>query len=132
MIAADFLCRPTVAEIVQGERFAGHVVRTLQRIRMTVVGEVCRTEDHHPIENWQYLGFATGHIAIPQLQMSAPFLAPVLVEVEEEIQAPVQVVGPVPVEVGMNSQLTTAHDLMESASVKSRIGDQIRNSSNRA
>src|SRR6516165_5086300 len=95
---------------------------------MTVIGEVCRAEDHHSIEDRQHLGLAARHVAIPQLQVSAVVLAPVLVQVEKEIQAPAEAVSAVLVEVGMNAQLPAAHDLMESATVKPWIGNQIRNS----
>ena len=67
VVPADFFGGSAVTEIVQRQRLASSVFRTLQGIRMAVVGEVCGTENHHSIENGQYPSLAARHVTVPQL-----------------------------------------------------------------
>src|SRR5271156_3308875 len=90
MFAGYLLGRTAVAEIVKRERLASHVVRTLQWVRMSVVREIRRAEDHYPIEYRQHFRLATAHVAVPQLQVAAIFFTPILVQVQKQIQASVQ------------------------------------------
>ena len=88
---------------------------------MPVVREVGGSKYHHSVEYWQDFGFAVGHGAIPQLQMAAIFLPPFLVQIQNYIQASIQIVFRMFVEIGMNTKLTSRQDLMKPASVKAGI-----------
>src|SRR6266851_968536 len=128
MIPADLVGRAAVAEIVKCKRLAGHSLETLQRIRVAVVSEVGRSKNHHAVEHRQYLGFALAHAAIPKLQMSAVFLAPLFVQIENHIQAPIQIIRGMFVEIGMNTELSAPHYLVKSASVEAGIRNEMLNS----
>jgi hypothetical protein len=128
MIPGDFVGWAAIAEIVECKRLASHSLETLQRIWMAVVSEVSRSENHHPVEYRQYLGLALGHAAIPKFQMSAVFLAPVFVQIQDQVQAPIQAIFGMFVEVGMNTELPSPHDLVKSASVETGVGNEILDS----
>src|ERR1700722_3537342 len=81
VLARHFFGRAAIAEVIQRQGFSGHACGARQRIRMSMVREVCRAEDHYAVENRQYFGLALFHVAIPKLQFSAVFLAPILVQI---------------------------------------------------
>ena len=57
--------------------------------------------------------------------MAAVFLSPVLVQVQQQIQAPVEIEITMLVEVRMHAQFSAADDLMQTATLESRIGNQM-------
>src|SRR5713101_8304008 len=128
MLPRHFLGGPTIAEIVECERFARHALGALQWVRVTMIGEVCGPENHKSIEHRQNLRLAPGHITVPELKMTAIFLAPILVQVEQHIEAPVETVTRMLVKVGMDCELSPPHDLVKPAPVEARIGHQIGDS----
>src|SRR5437773_12449288 len=90
---------PAIAEIVERQRLARHTVGALQWVRVTVIGKVCGSKNHKPVEHRQNLRLALSHITVPELKMTAVFLAPILVQVEQQIEAPVETVTRMLVEV---------------------------------
>src|ERR1700679_3707430 len=114
VLARHFFGRTAIAEVIQRQGFSGHAFGALQRIRMSMVREVRRAENHYAVENRQYFGLALFHVTIPKLQFSAVFLAPILVEIEQQIQTPIQTVVGMAVEVRVHAQLASAQDLMQS------------------
>src|SRR5580698_3903896 len=105
MIPRYLFSGSTVGKIVEGHRFASHAFGTLQWIRMSMKGEIGRAEDHDAIEQGRDSSFTLAHVAVPQFQVSAVLRLPVLVEVQQQIQATIQTIVAVPVEVRMNSKL---------------------------
>jgi hypothetical protein len=57
---------------------------------MTVKREVGSTKDHHPIESRQHFRFTTSDVAIPELQMAAVFLTPILVQIQQQVEPPIE------------------------------------------
>ena len=57
---------------------------------MAMVRKIGSAKDHHAIEHRQNLGFASSHVAVPQLQMTAVILPPILVQIEQEIQPSIE------------------------------------------
>src|SRR5882762_9530815 len=125
MISRNLLGGPAIAEVVERQGFSRHPLWTLQWVRVTVVGEIGGPKNHEPIEHRQNLRLASGHVAVPQLQVTAEILAPILVQVEQQIEAPVETVTRMLVEVGMDGQLSSRHDLVQPAAVEARIGYEI-------
>ena len=58
VFARHFFGRTAIAEVIQCQGFSGHAFGALQRIRMPMIGEVRRAEDHYAVENRQYFGLA--------------------------------------------------------------------------
>lgn len=54
MFPGYFVGRWAVAEIIECERFASHTLRTLQWVRIAVIGKVGGPKDHDPIEDCQW------------------------------------------------------------------------------
>src|SRR5207253_1494877 len=63
-------------------------------------------------------------IAAPQLEMSAPFFTPIAVEIDQQVEAPVELQLGMDVEVGVNFQKSARLDLMESAAAEVGVGNQ--------
>src|SRR5580765_892869 len=60
----------------------------------------------------------------PQLEMAAPFFLPSLVQVDDQIQAAVDVQPFVKIEIGVDSERATTLDLVQTAATKMRVGHQ--------
>jgi hypothetical protein len=60
--------------------------------------------------------------------VTAEFLAPVLVEVDEKVEPPIEVEAWVPVEVGMDTELAATRDLVKPSAVETRIGNELGDS----
>src|SRR5262249_15392809 len=109
MGARDLVRGPTVRVVVERERFARHSLRAAKRGGMPVVGEVRGAKDHVSINRGQDLPLAARHAGFQHSKVTAVFLAPVLVEVDEKVEPPIEVEAWVPVEVGMNTELSATH-----------------------
>src|SRR5271156_2913607 len=99
---------------------------------MAVVSKIRRAKDHYSIEHGEYFGFAPGHIAVPQLQMTAVVLLPILVQIQQEIESSVEAIILMFVKIHVNAQFTAGHDLVKAAPREARIGYQILDSRNGA
>jgi len=99
----------------------------MQCVQVTMIGEVCGSENYKPIEHRQNLCLAPGHITVPELKMTAIFFAPIPVQVEQHNEAPVETATRMLVKVGMDCELSP-HDQVKPAPVKARIGYEIGNS----
>src|ERR1700722_6396129 len=128
MVARHLFGRSSVGKIVQSHRFARHPFRTLQGIGMAMKGEIRGAEDHDPVEQWGYSRLTPGHAAIPKFQVPAVLLAPILVEVQQQVQATIQSIVAVPVEIRMNSKLAAPDDLVQAATFKTRVRNQVLDS----
>jgi hypothetical protein len=94
--------KPAIAKIVERKRFARYTLGAMQCVQVTMIGEVCGSENYKPIEHRQNLCLAPGHITVPELKMTAIFFAPIPVQVEQHIEAPVETATRMLVKVGMD------------------------------
>src|SRR5262245_54969509 len=70
---------------------------------------------------------AAAYVAAPELEMAAPFLAPVAVQVEKEVDAPPpRRAVRMPGEVGVDVQVAAARNLMEPATFQTRVRKEPR------
>ena len=94
---------------------------------MPVERDVRGAEHDRPVEDGRDPPLASGHRAGPQLEMAAILVLPRLVQVDEQVQAPVEVQQRVPVEVDVHLEEPAGHDLMRPRAAEVRIGDQPAN-----
>src|ERR1700739_3202666 len=87
---ADLFFRPTVGIVVRCDGFAGPIRRAGKRRRMAVVRVVGGAEDSAAVEDRQDLLLRPGHLAIPELEMAAVFFVPVLVQIDQDVDAPIE------------------------------------------
>ena len=80
-----------------------------------MIRSVCCTEDHATVKNRQDSVNAVRHLLVPEFQMSAVFLFPVLIQVEQEIQPAIKFEFRVAVEVGVNFKKAARLYLMKAA-----------------
>jgi uncharacterized protein (DUF1684 family) len=106
MFAGHLFCGPAIAEVIERKRFASHPLGALQWVGMSVIRKVRRAKDHHPIEYRQNLGLATTHIPVPEFQVAAVFLPPIFVQIQEQIEPPIEAVIPMFVKIGMYRKFT--------------------------
>ena len=124
----NFLRGPPIAEIIKRKRFARHIFGTLQWIRVAMKGEVRCPKNSKSIKYRQNPSFAPRNVAVPEFQMTAIFLAPVLIQVNQYIKTSIEIEARMFVEVSMDGELASAPDLMKAAPVKTRIGYKIGDS----
>src|SRR5204863_1088317 len=93
-------------------------------MRMSVKRRVGRRENHRAIEERRDSLPALRDIAIPQLELPAPLVAPVLVDVDQHVQTPIDLQLRMDVEVGVNLQESPGLDLMQTAAAEIGIGNQ--------
>ncbi len=91
---------------------------------MPVPRRVGRREDHGAVEERQDVLPARSPVAIPQLEVAAPLLLPLPVQIDEKVQAPVELQFRMDVEVGVHLQESARLDLMETAAPEVGIGDE--------
>ena len=86
---------------------------------MTVIGIGIGIENNAAVEHRQYAFFAGLHFLVPQLQLAAPILFPVFVQVDKHIDPPLPVaVMRVDGEVGMDIQESAAGGLVDTAALE--------------
>src|SRR5262245_22238817 len=81
-------------------------------------------EDAAAIVNRQELADTTTHGAVPQFEVALVSFLPIFVEVENEIDAAVQLESAVVIKIGMDLQEAAGHDLVKPAPFKVRVRDQ--------
>jgi hypothetical protein len=94
---------------------------------MAVKGEVSRIEEDEAVEDGQDPLLAAAHVAAPELEVPAPLLLPVLVQKHERVQAPIDLELGVNVEVGVDLQKPTGHDLVQATAPVVRIWNEAVN-----
>ena len=96
---------------------------------VSVRGQVCDIENHHAVEIRDDFFAAALHVRVPEFQFSTPFRIPVVVEIEQGIDSPVELRFVVLIEVNVNVQLATRFDLVESTTNEMGVGYDALNSS---
>src|SRR5436309_10583632 len=81
-------------------------------------------EDDCAIENRKDALARLPPAAIPQLQVTAVLLRPLLVEIDQHVQAPIELQLRMDVEVRVDLQKAARLDLMQAATAEIRIRDQ--------
>src|SRR3990167_3099896 len=122
-----FTLGPTIGVEIERQRFARHVLRAIQGIGVPVKVFAGGGKDGQPVENRQDLVTAERRVLVPQFQITAVFLFPVLVQVQQDVDAPVQKGGVVVIEVGVEFEQTPSADLVQTTTTQCRIGNQVRN-----
>src|SRR5690606_33077912 len=93
--------------------------------RVPVIRIAQRAEDQRTAGDRKHATLAARHVPSPQLDVATVLLPPVTVEVEEEVQAPVELEDRVSVEVRVDPQHPATADLMDAAALHVRIGDEV-------
>ena len=88
---------------------------------MSVVGVAVRGEYHHSVEDGGDPPLCFGHGCIPQLQMAAVLLFPVLVQIDQGVEAAIKIINGVFAEIGVDGELAAGNDLMQSAALVLRV-----------
>jgi hypothetical protein len=91
---------------------------------MAVIGEIGGGEDHHPIEDRENPRGALRHGLVPELEVAAVLLRPIVVEIEQDVEPSIEWKSTVPVEVGMDLQEAVTPDLVKAAAFVVRVRDQ--------
>ena len=89
--ARFFVGGSTVCVVVEGDRPASTLRRAVERIRVAVVGVIGRREDDEPVEDGQDALASHRHLTVPELEVPTPLVEPVLVEVDEDVEASIEV-----------------------------------------
>src|SRR5215472_6676351 len=131
VIVALLLGRSSVREIIGRERFSRPIFGTGQRLGVAVIGKVGGVEYHRPIEHRKDAMNRPGHLAIPELEVTSELFLPILVEIDDQVQATVEVEPLVLIEIGVHREVAPALNLMEPASPIVRIGDETLDSRER-
>src|ERR1700677_1688786 len=125
MITCDLFRGTTVTEVIQGKRFASYIFRACKRIRVPVIGKVRGAKDHDAVEIRGHFRFAPIHLAVPQLQVPTILFAPILIQIQQQIDPPIKSKLPMFVEIRVYSQFAPTDYLMKAAPFKARVGNQI-------
>src|SRR5574338_721641 len=121
--ASSLLLGSLARVVVQRQRAPGAPLRAAQRYRMPVIRLRRRAEDHATVEDRQNALRASLHLAVPELEVTSVLLAPIRVQVQQQVEATVQTQPPVPVEVGVDLEKAVALDLMQTAADEVRVGN---------
>ena len=78
-----FPCGPTVRVVVESQRPAGSVWRTVYRYRVAVERLVGSVEDYATIEQRSVFRNLMAHRPVPQFEIAAVFGLPILVQVDQ-------------------------------------------------
>ncbi len=84
---------------------------------------VVREEDDAPSKNWENAIGTLSHLFIPELQVASVLFLPVVVEVDENIEAAVDLQEVVLVKVRMDLEKAPPPDLVEAAPLKIGVRD---------
>lgn len=121
--AARFMGRSAVAVIVKGEGLPGISRRTGERFGMPVEGKVCGVEDDAAVEKGQNFFAELGHIFVPEFEVSAVFLLPILVQVDQQVETPIELEAIVTAKVNVHLEIASWLNLMQSTPFKVWIGN---------
>ena len=89
-----------------------------------MVAAARRVEDDCSIKGWGDPFHTRLCLPIPQLQVTAPLLIPLSIQVDQDVETPPQMHSLVEIEVRMNSQQSPALDFVQSAAAEMRVGNQ--------
>jgi hypothetical protein len=84
-------------------------------------------ENNAAIEHGQYLANAPVHIAVPQFEVAAILFSPVLVQIEKDVEAPVQTELLVSIEVGVHLEVSASLNPMQPPALEVGVGDEAVN-----
>src|ERR1700733_6055895 len=84
------LFRASIGVVVRRNGLPIAIGRACQWYGMTVKRNTRRAEDGAAVEDRQDLLLRSRHLPIPQLEMAAVLFLPILVEINEDIDAPIQ------------------------------------------
>jgi hypothetical protein len=118
-----FLGWAPVGEIVKRQRLATITLRTGQSIGMTVVAKIRGIEDDHTIKNRHDSLFTMLHVRIPQFKVTLIVFFSIAIQVQQKVDTSIQLQPLVPVEIDVNVEMTTWHNLVQAATVQMRIRD---------
>jgi hypothetical protein len=90
---------------------------------MSVIREAGGVEDRAPVEDGKDLLLCARHLPVPELEVPAVLFLPVLVQVDEDINAPVELESVVAIEVRMHLKPAPRIDLVQTASDVVWVGD---------
>src|SRR5216684_842224 len=93
-------------------------------MRMAVKRRVGGREDHRPVEERQDFLAAAGLVAIPQLEVAAVVIAPLFVEIHEQVQAAIELQLRMDVEVRVDLEKAAGLDLVQTAAAEVGIRNQ--------
>src|ERR1043166_1773519 len=91
---------------------------------MAVVGEIRRAEDHAPIEDRKHAAFALCHLAVPELEMTSVLLFPLAIQIDDDVEATVELQLLVPVEICVDLEEAAGHNLVQTAALIVGIGNE--------
>lgn len=114
-------CRGVVVERDGHARLAPGMVH---RLWVAVKGGRAGVETHHPVEARYEARNLAAHVVLPDLEGPAPLLAPVLVEIDQDVQPALKVELRMVVEIGMDIEMPAIGDHMDAAAGEVRVRDQ--------
>lgn len=114
--------RPCGGVVVERNGTAGNSQRMVNDVWISVVACRCRIEDHATVEDGYDRFLAGFHVIVPELQLAAEFLFPVLVQVDQDIDAPLEIHGFVVVEIRVNGKMAAILDLVEAGAHEVGVG----------
>ena len=115
--------RAPIRVVVGREGFARTIRRATERSGMTMIGETGGAEDGAAVEDRQDLLLGLRHLAIPELEVTTVLLFPILVEIDQNVDAPVELELVVLVEVGVDGKFAPGLNLVQPAPDIIGIGD---------
>ena len=83
-----------------------------------------RVKDHAAVKAGKDLGFTFGHAGVPKLELPAERLAPILVQIKQDVDPPIDLQIRMQVKVGMDLQEAAPFYLVQAAAPQVRIWDQ--------
>src|SRR5579859_3181707 len=78
------------AVVVERQGLAGPPLGAAERLRMAVVGVLRGAEGDQTVEHGQDRGFAPLHVPAPELERPAVLGPPVAVQIDEDVESPLQ------------------------------------------
>ena len=112
------------AIIIQGQRPSGHIGGTVYRLRMAVERPSVGREYNGAIGDWQDRFDFFLAVSAPEFERTAKILLPVLVQVDDQVQAPKDRQVPGLGEIQVDREMPAALNLMKTAAIEEGIGDQ--------
>ena len=108
-------------EIVESQTLASSVRRAKQRVWLSVRRASVSRKYYTAIKNWKYSLISFGELFVPQLKVSSIFFFPILVQIQNEIQASSKFGFSMMAIISMNSQPTSSSRQMVSSPLKTHV-----------
>src|SRR4051794_28003260 len=80
----------------------------------------CATEDRRDADHTLL------HSFVPKLKLATEVIGPILVQIDQQVQSPLNAQPTVNVKIGVNAEVAAALGLVETSSVEVRIGEEAR------